>query len=129
MRGVTDLAEWLIEQYDADEQLAREQDLSRAGEPYSDDSGIADRDGFPSYPWGAEEQELRFMAGVGHPTFVLADLVAKRRIVEMHRGAHECPTEDSSCGWCVHGDECETLQALALPYADREGYDPAWRPE
>lgn len=101
-----DLAAWLFAQYAADEQ--------RAGDLHDVRCAVNEYD-----PKDCD---------CGYPRFVLADLAAKRRIMEMHRGAHECPSEESSCGWCVDSDECETMQAHALPYAGRDGYDPAWAP-
>jgi hypothetical protein len=75
----------------------------------------------------------------GIPTLVLTDLAAKRRIVKEHehvsgRGVSGGP---ESFGRAVcHLDEgyvlslgwCQTVRLLALPYADRDGYDPAWAP-
>lgn len=58
--------------------------------------------------------------------FVLAEIETKRRILDAHAGEHECPSEDDNCGWWVVA--CPTVQLLALPYADREGYDEKWRP-
>jgi hypothetical protein len=52
--------------------------------------------------------------------FVLADIAAKRRIVELLES--------------MPGDEMwyraltQALRLLALSYADRPGYDPAWAP-
>ena len=60
------------------------------------------------------------------PDRVLAECAARRAIVEMHTGPHECPTPESSCGWCVDSDECDTCRAFALPYADHPDFDPAW---
>lgn len=63
------------------------------------------------------------------PERVLAECEAKRRIVELHSGNAEW------CGWTqggdgVHGeweDACDTLLALARPYAQHPDFDPAWR--
>lgn len=60
-----------------------------------------------------------------HPARVLADVEAKRRIVDVHVERAEC----ERCAW--FDDElypCETLKLLALPYANRTGYDESWRP-
>jgi hypothetical protein len=63
--------------------------------------------------------------------FVLADLAAKRRIVELHNGAHECPDAGDNCGW-IDGDlrpYCDTLRLFGHALRHREGYDERWRPE
>ena len=62
---------------------------------------------------------------------LLAECEAKRRIVEHHR------SNDDDWPLCVictevgpdaQGWPCLTLHLLALPYADHEDYDEAWRP-
>lgn len=74
------------------------------------------------------------------PARVLAEVAAKRRIVELH--AHVpppgyVPGSGIGCQLCsrdtVGGDLqpdgwCETLRLLALPFADRPGYQDSWRP-
>jgi len=67
------------------------------------------------------------------PTRVLAEVQAKRRILELHEGAHECSTYDytgdiDNCTWVEGEDSCSTVRLLALSYADRPGYDESWRP-
>lgn len=68
------------------------------------------------------------------PTFVLADVDAKKRIVERHK---ECGTGFGYCdeaGGAIEADEnneqrgCPDLFALALPYADHPDYREEWRP-
>ena len=61
----------------------------------------------------------------------LRDLKAKRLIVELHTGDHECSTYDhngeiDNCTW-VLGD-CSTLQLLAIPFADHPDYRQEWTP-
>lgn len=78
------------------------------------------RGGYPATCWRAQ---------VGAK--VLAECEAKRRIVDLHSGNAEW------CGWTqggdgVHGEwggACDTLLALAQPYADHPDFDPAWRLE
>lgn len=82
------------------------------------------------------------------PRRVLAECEAKRRIVEAHpltadvTPVHTGPTPDVGCETChtvtassiddVDYVEalgpCDTLLALALPYADHPDYQPEWRP-
>lgn len=127
---MSDLVEFLLARLAEDERLAAEQDLDRAGDPYSDGSGIADRDGFPSYRWGSEGTELQFMAGPGHPARVLAEVRAKRRIIELHTPVGDDPGGPDYCNECERydatGTVCPTLRLLALPYASHEAYRPEW---
>jgi hypothetical protein len=58
---------------------------NRIGDEYADGSGTAERDDFPSYPWGSGERELAFMAGPGHPDDVRRLCRAHRDIVEQCR--------------------------------------------
>jgi hypothetical protein len=68
------------------------------------------------------------------PARVLAECAAKRRIVELHSGQHECVGEKygdpHACimvaDWSVYALD-PTLLLLALPYADHESYQPEWR--
>lgn len=65
------------------------------------------------------------------PARMLAEVEAKRRIVDLHGLDHECSTYDhhgeiDNCSW-VTGC-CSTLQLLAVPYADHPDYNPAWAP-
>jgi hypothetical protein len=57
------------------------------------------------------------------PDRALAELEAKRRIIELH------PEMLEWCVECAHESHpCRTLRALALPFADHPDYDEAWRP-
>lgn len=91
-------------------------------------------------PWGAELDEVAEHMARHDPARVLAEVEAKRRILDLHDGSHECstlrrdtdwdgnPTEEvDSCTWVAEGT-CTTVQLLALPYADQEGYREEWRP-
>lgn len=62
-------------------------------------------------------------------TRMLAEVEAKRNIIELHGRHHECSTYNSfggidTCTWVT--DECSTLLLLAQPYADHPDYDPDW---
>ncbi|MDR7385224.1 DUF6221 family protein [Promicromonospora iranensis] len=80
------------------------------------------------------------------PARVLADVAAKRAILEHHRpataedtheiGAH--PINDGRCSSCValHDERgyceqleypCPTILAMLQPYADRDDFDPDWK--
>ena len=79
----------------------------------------------------AAEGETHFSRWL--PDRVLAECEAKRRIVELHDGVHECegpnrvadPDVDGSDGY---GGPCYTLMFLALPYASHPDYRESWKP-
>lgn len=63
----------------------------------------------------------------------LAEIQAKRRILELHARDHECstyselePGEIESCNWVLDGD-CSTVRLLAQPYAGRKDWREDWR--
>lgn len=67
------------------------------------------------------------------PERLLRECEAKWRIIELHRGRHECSQYDhhgdvDNCTWNDGGD-CSTLRLLALPYSDHPEYRSEWRPE
>jgi hypothetical protein len=151
-----DLVTWLRGCLDDDQRSAEacinEVGAHRAGEMYSDGSGTADYDAFPSYPWGSDAAELAYMAGPGHPARVLAEVTAKRELLQLHRPVKftdvSLGIDDAVvCFIChVHLDEpanwdadvewayplvqeswpCQTAAALAQVYRDRPGFDPSW---
>ena len=139
----TDLAAWLLAQIAEDERVAREAIEPAQMHPWGDTtlpqvavSDVPDEvRGYLGGTWG--EHFARH-----DPARVLADCAAKRKIVEAHSragGAEDATYPESandckSCGW---GDNwevveygvvypCLTLRLLAVPYADRPGYNPAW---
>lgn len=66
------------------------------------------------------------------PARVLAEVQAKRRIIDLHEGDHECSTYDhngeiDNCTWVI-GD-CSTLRLLASVYAGRPGWRSEWAPD
>ena len=60
----------------------------------------------------------------------LAECAAKRQIVHLHSGPDYWKSPDFHL--CVdsmtNNDECDTLHALAMPYADHPDYRPEWKP-
>lgn len=107
--------------------------LARIAEDEAVARAYEDGDNWPNpYIGDGDSSDLawvdRFTAGR-----VRAECEAKRRIVELHEGAHECSTYDTegeidNCTWVLATDMCSTLRLLALPYADHPDYDEAWRP-
>lgn len=89
------------------------------------------------------------LEGPMSPARLLAEVEAKRRIVELHRSwalvdedegrqpdqyseryCQTCGDDDSSL-WNdrdLPGWPCQTLLLLALPHADHESFDESWRP-
>lgn len=70
------------------------------------------------------------------PDRVLAQVAAHRAILDLHRPRvlpRSHPTH--RCQECGDVDEapvewpCPTVRHLATTYADRDGYDPDWRPQ
>lgn len=62
---------------------------------------------------------------------MLADIVAKRRIVELHSNGHECSQYDhhgeiDACTYSHDFEDCSTLRLLALPFADHPDYQQGW---
>jgi|SRR5690349_7888078 len=70
---------------------------------------------------------------------MLADIDAKRRILDLHAPVHGYDPNGPVCSTCGEqgnpGDEaavvrwpCLTVRVLALPYAHKPGYQDIWRP-
>jgi hypothetical protein len=88
---------------------------------------------------GGEFQGGWDMPGPPTPAEDLARIAADREILALHY--NDGPGHDSikripaACAMCGTPDEygiawpCKTVRLLALPYADRPGYQEAWRPE
>jgi hypothetical protein len=70
------------------------------------------------------------------PDFVLADVAAKRQIIEAHPAGRDHPESEYYCTECGpfwrdgkrFGYPCETLRLLALPYASHPDYRMEWKP-
>lgn len=76
----------------------------------------------------------RFFAD-NDPAFVLADVEAKRRIIEAHqslwrsgRAPEHIGPACKTCSSQVEGWPCTTLRLLALPYAGHPSFREEWRP-
>lgn len=137
----TTLAAWLNARLDEDYEIA----YGAAPSPWKEGGGwdgtmsgarsVLDRHGEPTadcYYGGTYGHVLHF-----DPTRVLADIEAKRRVVELH-APRESKSEDgtmvcSSCGdqgCCGHGETppCNTLRTLALSYRDHPEWSADWLP-
>lgn len=161
-----DLVTWLLAQYTEDEELARaagevrdsgaiarwERDCwhrhdpdEQAGDWRDDDCAAVDGDNIHIYDEGGHGSPQAEHIARHDPAAVLADLAAKRAIVELHkmeydRFVHATP----HCGACTTGwasveydvaviewedYPCQTLRLLGSALSHRDGYDPAWAPK
>lgn len=132
---MTDLATWLLEQITEDERVTREEMARRAR-------------------WQAEQEAAAARGSVntvmylpfddpgapGDPARVLVECDAKRQMfdeifgfeakVDGEWGCCHSP-EQIRAGTCKNAqvDEIEGLRILALPYAQRPGYQQEWMPD
>ncbi|MFF1297942.1 MULTISPECIES: DUF6221 family protein [unclassified Streptomyces] len=136
MSAMDDFRQWLGEQLDHDERIAR-----RAGDSFRQigETGVivateGDRaEECATANWGGIAEHI-----VEHdPARVLRETDCKRQQLDEHQDVN-----DGSCGTCVDGQwgypthggstpqryPCRTLRLVALPYADRPGYLESWRP-
>jgi Family of unknown function (DUF6221) len=136
---VSDLVTWLREQLDDDAQVANS---ATSGPWDNDDRLMRDAVCAPAVDeWVADcryEQMGPFAVhNATHiarhdPARVLAEVEAKRAILDEHNLSYEGSRECYSCS-DKRGDDiepypCPTVRLLALPYADRPGYRDEWRP-
>jgi hypothetical protein len=126
---VSELITWLRAQLDEDERVAlavgelRRQWTTAGGYPETGVTQVVADDGYliveVDTDWAAE---IVTHIARHDPARVLAQVEAKRRLLDLHDGWHSCGI------WECDGD-CPTVRLLALPYAGRDGYDETWRPE
>lgn len=127
---MADLAAWLLEQIAEDQAGADTEDRD-----YADTTLLPTYDSDHQRRWNTDR--------------VLAECDAKRRVIELHTGEHECremhtgtyPADwPKGANYGAAGEQwrhpsteyfderpCETLRLLALPYADRPGFREEWR--
>lgn len=120
-RPMNDLVAFIRTRLDADQQVAKQ-----AAEPFRH----GDRTGLNGLHSQLTNHVLRH-----NSARVLAEVAAKRRILERHPGAtnvDECP----GCGanldgtWRTPpGSLCPEQVDMALPYADHPDYRQEWRPD
>lgn len=136
-----DLAGWLIEQIEADEEVARATE-SRKWDAVADFVEADDRDGeLPNVLICQVDDDDRRIDGeptrarAKHiarwdPARVLAECAAKRQLVESHWDGTPDPEYpellQADCPDCRQIQPCRTLRMLAQPYRDRPGYQPEW---
>lgn len=103
---------------------------TRTGDPYPDGSGFAERDDFPSYPWGVGEAELAYLQRQ-HPKDVIADCDAKLALINLFEqtsatGPGDSVTNAFLDGWKEALEEA--LKVLTQPYAGHPDYRSGWTP-
>lgn len=149
----TDMIKWVRAQLDDDEAIARV--ISAGGyEPQTWHSGpdgpghvgvllFAEDRMIGDPPEAVERYDEPFAVVIGgraehrhiarwDPARVLAEVEAKRRILEEHGPDERHPWECRACAG-RYGDDgypipCPTVRLVALPFAGREGYLDEWRP-
>jgi hypothetical protein len=118
-----DLVMWLRAQLDNDERVARAAlDPKHRGEwVWRKDSRTTVRtgDGVPIEPAPAGVERGPHIAR-WHPARVLAEVDAKRRLLDAAMLELADDPDDEAAAW--------TIQVLALPYADQPGWQEEWRP-
>lgn len=137
-----DLARWLTAQLAEDERIARAAARQRGGGTWKaerDAREILEIVGEQPHP-GAyipvilqpDDDETTVHIAEWDPARVLREVEAKRRIVEQHRPVGYGGVCLSLCHTRAPGQPqtwpCLTLRLLALPFADRPGFQDSWRP-
>lgn len=87
-------------------------------------------------PWGSDLGVTGLHIAANDPAHVLADIAAKRRIVERHsqvetgtikdHGGEDEVTYCGHCGTDLDEGDCPDLLDLASIYSERPDYDPSW---
>jgi hypothetical protein len=115
MTGMDDLITWLRAQLDDDERVAQEA-ISWTWRPELTNEFVS------------AEHIARW-----DPARVLAEVEAKRRILDLHEQAvpdgHDQMGYRFACEHCAQTTPCPTLRLLAQPYAERDGWQEEWRTE
>lgn len=133
---MTDLAEWLQQQIDEDERLARRSgDLHYWAPPDAPEGTIHESGGTV---FNVDLVNRRHHIAEHDPARVLRQVTAYRWIVDLHDGEHECiedmdgyhtqPVSGSVVRNGVRLDGCQTLRLLATIYSHREGHRQEWQP-
>ena len=120
-----DLVTWLRAQLDEDERVAK-----KAGEAMGfDDPSFPD---YRTYDGWELEAADAFIAHLS-PARVLREVESKRRILDevislIDQLDAQIESEWGSGGYNSTGESDALVKLLALPFADRPGYQEAWKP-
>ncbi len=156
MTGVDELVAFVHTCLDDDERVARAAEGAGVERWTASDgalcvAGAGGSGYFATGPWGSgiNDDTAEHIARWDPPR-VLAEVEAKRRILDLHVGAHDCPEmvtgtypadwpPDAPWGkagqpWAhpsvehfEDGQPCPTVRLLAQPYAGRDGWREEWR--
>lgn len=94
---------------------------TRAGDPNPDGSGVAERDDYPSYPWGAGEAELAYAARM-QPARTLRDVQARRKTLV--RCQEEMLSGIPRVVWFAR----MTAWEMAQRWSDHDDFKESWKP-
>lgn len=135
---MNDLVAWLRARLDEDERVAQaaasDPAFGYGGRWAASDHGDVvpaeshGNDWVAVGPWGGDLGDVGRHMAHHDPARVLADLDAKRRLLELHpyAGLLSAPESCESCA--VIPGPCPTLRLLALPYAPHPDYREEWKP-
>ncbi|MFD7996860.1 DUF6221 family protein [Streptomyces mexicanus] len=123
-----DLVQWLRAQLDEDERVARLA-LDQTGDNWRAyyKQIIAANPRFGEDPADANTSEVADHIARHDPTRVLAEVEAKRQVIEQYESIGNPPPSEIGPD-LVRAELGRVLRLLALPYADRPGYREEWRP-
>ena len=132
-----DILAFITAQLDADEAAAKKPwglDWRAEGSPGR--MGVVDADmAEPLILDGNDDGTIEFCVHF-QPRRMLADIAAKRAILERHKPDGDPDGDECSTCWGVNdysddnapqGFPCETVRLLAAQFADRPGFNPPWR--
>jgi hypothetical protein len=124
---VAELVAWIRGQIGQLRKLAQdctaEVGHNMAGDQYEDGSGTADRDDYPSYPWGVGDAELAYMAAT-QPRYALALCDTRANILNQAWRIYENNFSDDPTAYLFAE---EVIRQLGLAYQHCPGYQDSWR--
>lgn len=130
-----DLIDWLRDRLDDDEETARvAAALTRS--PWANiGSTVICADRFPVVSHGDGEQATAEHIALWDPARVLAEVAAKRRILDRHSKSDFPADSDelggykwqAHCDHCGHVCPCPDLLDIVQPFAERPGFREEWR--
>lgn len=131
-----ELARWLGEQLDEDGRIARAAAAESEEHWSPGDKNVSDSVNSAEYgspvvigPYEYLDWAIREHIAEWDPARALREIDSKRQLLTLHRPYVAEPGQ--ACLGCAGGIEWETcpvVRLLALPYADRPGYQDEWRP-
>lgn len=129
-----ELAGWLTQLWDEQEALAREAHYE-GQEWLPEEESVIDAPSFDVVYTADRKVDARHIAEWS-PAAVLARIAADRQILALHTPHRVDFDQITGCSTCSYRDSweqllipfpCATVRLLAQPYADRPGFEEAWR--